>query len=176
MSDKQDCPPLRGLKELIALQTGKVSAYKAKLLDDGRVLKALCLRHLNTMGFYLPFTQCSFISPSLLFLSLNMNDRRLKVLWGGKYFWLAWLWKPDLINKMPCWELFSFPCHRKIRKINSKDLGTLRKCFQGLANIFNNVSEHCPSVGQGSTWLSIQYFLDLSFSIHTQIFPIPWPI
>lgn len=113
MSYKQGCPLLRGLKELIALQTGKVYVYKARLLDDSGFLKALCLRHLNTMGFYLPFTQCSFISLSLLFLSLNMNDRRLKVLWGGKYFLLAWLWKPDLINKMPCWELFLFSCHRK---------------------------------------------------------------
>lgn len=80
MSYKQDCPLLRGLKELIALQTGKVYVYKARVLDDSGFLKALCRRHLNTMGFYLPFTQCSFISLSLLFLSLNMNDRRLKVL------------------------------------------------------------------------------------------------
>lgn len=76
---KQHRPLLKGLKELIALPR-KGYAYKAKLLDDSGIRRVLCLRHLNTMGFYLPFTKCSFIFLSLLFLSLNMNDRRLKVL------------------------------------------------------------------------------------------------
>lgn len=85
-SDKHHHPLLRGMKELIALQTGKGYGFKAKLLDDSGVLTVLCLKHLNTMGLYLPFTKCSCIFLFLLFFSLNMNDRQLEMLWGGQYF------------------------------------------------------------------------------------------